>query len=71
MVMSRDVGILNFWPFKNMGGVLQAWALQKVINNLGYNSILLNFQKYLYQQQYKDSFVEKFAKNCLTYLETV
>ena len=57
-----DAIILNFWPYKNFGGVLQAWALQNTIKNLGYSNALINYQPPEYRIQYKNSFVEKFAK---------
>lgn len=69
MMDKYNVGILNFWPFKNMGGIIQAWALQNIIKSLGHSCMLLNYQIDLYQQQYKNSFVERFANKYLTVSE--
>ena len=56
-----DCAIMNLWPFKNMGGLLNAYALQTAIKNLGYSSKLINYQFPDWIADYKGSFVEKFA----------
>lgn len=55
-----DVMLLNFWTFKNAGGVLQAWALQNMVSDLGYSNILINYQFNGYEK-----FVEDFARKYL------
>lgn len=60
-----DCAILNFWPHRNMGGVLQAWALQDIISELGYSNVLLNYQCKTWENAYSDSFVERFANKYL------
>lgn len=60
-----DVGIFNLWPFKNYGGVLNAYALQTVVEKLGYASILINWQYPLWRKAYPGSFVEEFANKHL------
>ena len=58
-----DALILNFWTYKNMGGLLQAWALQKTVKSLGYKNALIN--KKSYTCQYEGSFIERFANKHL------
>ncbi len=60
-----DVGIFNLWPFKNYGGVLNAYALQMVVEKLGYSSVLINWQYPEWRAEYSGSFIEKFANKHL------
>ena len=64
-----DALILNFWTYKNMGGLLQAWALQKIIKSLGYENALINKRIKLNNCRYEDSFVERFANEHLQFTE--
>ena len=62
-----DIGILNLWPFKNYGGVLVAYALQKTLKKLGYSSKLINWQFSKWREEYPGSFVEDFANKYLDF----
>ncbi len=67
---SFDVGIINFWTFKNMGGVIQTYALQTVINQLGYTTCNINTLFSIdIRNKYTGSFVDKFARKHLSYTE--
>ena len=39
-----NVGILTFHASYNFGSVMQAYAMQKVINDLGFESTIINFR---------------------------
>ncbi len=62
-----DVAVFNLWPFKNYGGVLVAYALQKVLKKLGYSSRLINWQFPRWREVYSGSFVEDFANKYLDF----
>lgn len=64
-----DVAILNFWNIRNMGGAIQAWALQHVIQFLGYSNALINYCPPPTRTDFYGSFVERFAKKNLIYTE--
>ena len=64
-----DCGILNFWTFKNVGGVLNAFALQKIIEKLGYSNALINYQWPESRILYENSFVQQFANRYLNITE--
>ena len=62
-----DCMIMNLWPFKNFGGVLNAYALQTALKQLGYTSQLINYQFETWRLEFKDSFVEHFANKYLNF----
>lgn len=41
--MGKKVGILNFHWAKNFGAVLQSWALNKLLIDMGYEAEIINF----------------------------
>ncbi|WP_029071011.1 polysaccharide pyruvyl transferase family protein [Kandleria vitulina] len=44
----KKIGILTFYKAQNYGAVLQAYALQEKINDLGFDAYHINFQDKLY-----------------------
>lgn len=56
-IFKKKVGIITTHLHSNFGGILQAYALQRVIKNLGYNCTTLGW---------KDSSLLKFAYNNLS-----
>ena len=41
------IGVITLYLYNNFGGILQAYALQKVLNNLGHDAILIDKPKYI------------------------
>ena len=66
--MKKTVGIITFHASHNYGSMLQAFALQKVVNDLGFDSEIINLrtdiQKKLYLPAHKkgNSFITKIAR---------
>jgi coenzyme F420-reducing hydrogenase beta subunit len=60
-----DIAIFNLWPYQNYGGILNAYALQKTLGNLGYSSKLINWQYPRWRELYTGSFIEEFANKHL------
>ncbi len=52
------VGIITWHYFNNVGSNLQAYAMQKIIKNLGHNPTFINYRYKIY----KDSFLKKVIK---------
>ena len=71
MEIKYDVVICNFFPQKNMGGVLNAWAYQKTCERLGQINILMNYQVPTWKMYYSNSFVERFQKKHLNVTESI
>ena len=42
--MTKNVGIITYHGAHNYGSVLQAYALQTVIEKIGYNPQIINFR---------------------------
>lgn len=60
-----DCAIYNFWWASNYGAILTAYALQQLIENMGYSSVLI---KYIYGQNpnaYYNKLSDKFARKYL------
>ena len=57
-----DCLLLNFWTVQNVGGILQAYALQKIIQNLGYKNKLINLIGPYAASNHKKGFCTRFAK---------
>ncbi len=45
------LGILTYHFSTNVGSLLQSYALQKVLNELGYENEIINYQKYIVNKQ--------------------
>jgi hypothetical protein len=66
--MAKTVGLLTYHGLHNYGAMLQAFALQKIIEDIGYKCEIINFrtnkQKKRYQPVFKTdcSFLEGLAK---------
>lgn len=67
--MQKKIGILTFHTTTNYGAVLQAFALEKKIIELGYDCEIINYHSYL---EYKEFFkFPKFDKNIIEYLKNI
>ena len=66
---NKRVGILTFHASHNCGSMLQAFALQKIIDRLGYRSDIINFsndgQRNLYAIFQKNTSPKNIIKNIL------
>ena len=68
IIMNKTVGIITYHGLHNYGAMLQAFALQTVMKNLGFGCEIINFrtegQKRYYLPVYKkgNSFFERLAK---------
>ena len=47
--MVKKVGILTLPPIYNYGNILQIYALQYVINDMGYEAVLINLKSATYR----------------------
>lgn len=50
--MNKKIGILTYHKSINYGSVLQAWALQKVLQQYGYNVEIIDYEPLSYKEQY-------------------
>ncbi len=67
--MSKKIGILTFHTTTNYGAILQAFALEKKIIELGYDCEIINYHGYI---EYKEFFkFPKFEKNIINYLKNI
>lgn len=59
----KSVGIITFHASHNYGSMLQAYALQQVVKNLGYDCEIINFrtkrQKDLYEVSFRKGIESK------------
>lgn len=55
---NKKVGIITWHYYFNFGSALQAFALQKLILDLGYDVQIINYRKQLLQQSYWKSFIK-------------
>lgn len=53
------IGIITWHYYNNVGSNLQAYAMQKILKNLGHKPIFINYRYKIY----KDSFLKKIIKN--------
>jgi len=53
------IGILTYYKVLNYGAVLQAYALQKVLQSLGHNAFLINYQPKELTKEYKSVKITK------------
>lgn len=63
-----DIGIMNFWwAVTNYGALLTGYALQQFLEDLGYNTRLIDnkFMNYKKDSEYNGSFNEKFRNKYL------
>ena len=52
----KKVGIITFHASHNCGSMLQAFAIQTVIEEIGYQSEIINFSNYGQQQLYSNHY---------------
>lgn len=69
--MSKKVGIITFHASHNFGSMLQAYALQQIILQMGFDCKIINFrtkrQKDFYTPRFmKSKGIKRFLKNILT-----
>lgn len=72
MDFKKKVGILTFHTARNYGSVLQVYALEHIIKNLGYNCYIVNYvpenQKEMYEIFTKKVSIKAFVKNIYSLL---
>jgi len=61
----KNCAIINFWWTCNYGAILTAYALQKVLEGLGFNAELVNYKYGHKKKIFKNSPFENFAKHHL------
>ena len=67
--MSKKIGILTFHTTTNFGAVLQSFALEKKMIELGYDCEIIKYHGYV---EYKEFFkFPKFNKNIIEYIKNV
>lgn len=49
-----DVGIVGLWYGLNFGSILTYYALYELINNLGYNALMINKPKFVWTDRYEN-----------------
>ena len=67
--MNKKVGIMTFHRSHNCGSILESFAMQKAVTNLGYEAELINFssdgQRDMYRVFSKQYKIKKIIKNIL------
>ena len=48
----KKIGILTFHKSINYGSVLQAWALEKILQKQNYNVSIIDYEPSVYKKQY-------------------
>ena len=59
-----DCAIMNFWPYHNVGGLLEAWALQNILSKLNYSSALIYYNPFI-NKPTNEGFVYRFSQKHL------
>lgn len=54
----KKVGIITFHASHNYGSMLQAYALQHIVQNLGYDCEIINFRSYAQKEMYRPIFMQ-------------
>ena len=57
-----DVAILNFWPYSNFGAILTGYALQKALEELGYENRLIWYMNKANNNHYAKTFISSHFK---------
>ncbi len=57
----KNVDIFNFWWVSNYGALLTAYALQSLVNKLGYNPLLIN-NSYRHNELISENFAKNFEQ---------
>lgn len=60
----KKIGILNFWWVSNYGALLTAYAIQSLITDLNYTSLLIN-NSYKHNELISENFAKNFWKKYL------
>lgn len=67
----QTVGILTFHASHNCGSMLQSFALQKILQKLGYKPLIIDYsnagQQELYALRYKNSSIKNILKNIILF----
>lgn len=50
---NMKIGIINYFNYDNYGAVLQAYALQQIVSELGFKNELINYDCFFQTQHYK------------------
>lgn len=54
----KKVGIITFHASHNYGSMLQSYALQHIVQNLGYDCEIINFRSYAQKEMYRPIFMQ-------------
>ena len=63
--IKTKVGITNWWFVNNRGAILTNYALNEMVNNLGYEANTINYISPIDRKNYPGGFAEAFAKKYL------
>ncbi len=58
-----DAAILNFWPYSNFGAILTGYALQKSLEELGYENRLIWYMNKANIKHYAETFISSHFKD--------